>query len=972
MTPGDTISHYRILSFLGAGGMGEVYKAEDTRLKRAVALKFLPLALLQDEHAKQRLLVEARAISALDHQNICTIHEIDESADGRVFLAMAYYEGETLKQRIARGLATIDEAFDIVIQVTRGVAAAHAAGIIHRDIKPANIFLCARQTTRSSADQAVTGAALVPMTDEAARVKLLDFGIAKMSGEVALTRTGTTVGTLAYMAPENFAGGPVDARADVWSLGVVLYELLSGQQPFEGTHELALMKAIADQAPRPLREIRPEVPPALAAVVETALQKEPAKRYLTARDLMRALEAARAGTGDVTQRDALALPDARRGALSTRALAIAAVVVAIAVAAGGWLLVRRQRESEVARLVTEIRSLVETEDYAGALRRLHTASAATAAHPDVIALGHELFLPVRVLTEPSDAEVSIKGYGEPSADWVPLGRSPVETRGTIGAFRWRITKPGFETFEGSGQAQNVIGDIRFTLAPVGTTPEGMVRVPGGAVAGIGRLPDFFIDKFEVTNQAFKRFVDAGGYRKAQYWPELIAAGRPVSWDGAVAQFRDTTGRPGPATWELGTYPEGQDNWPVRGVSWYEAAAYARFAGKALPTVHHWRMAAGLGIHSVILEWSNFSGKGPARAGEYLGIGPNGTFDMAGNVKEWCANPVRDRRYIMGGAWNEPNYQYQQADARLAEDRSDNNGLRLAMLPDPAGIPAVAFGPVERLTRDYRQEKPVSDDLFKAFARLYSYDASDLKSTVESVDAASDHWRVERVSYNAAYGGERVVAYLFLPRNARPPFQTVVYFPHAGGLALDSFQQAEMAYLGFLVKSGRALLFPMYKGTYERRLKAPLAGPSALRDLMIQQVKDVGRSIDYLRTRPDIAGDRLAYVGVSMGATLAPIVLAVDRRFATAVLWSGGLPMTTRLPENDPVNFAPRVALPLLMLNGRDDFTFPMETSQEPLFRLFGTPPAEKKRVVFDGGHVFPFSRMIKDSLDWLDRHLGVP
>ena len=262
MTPGDTVSHYRILSFLGAGGMGEVYKAEDTRLKRAVALKFLPLALLQDEHAKQRLLVEARAISALDHQNICTIHEIDESADGRVFLAMAYYEGETLKQRIARGPAPIDEALDIVIQVTRGVAAAHEAGIIHRDIKPANIFLCARQATRSNADQAVTGAALVPMTDEAARVKLLDFGIAKMSGETALTRTGTTVGTLAYMAPEHFAGGPVDARADVWSLGVVLYELLVGPQPFEGTHELALMKAIGDQVPRPLREIRPEVPPA--------------------------------------------------------------------------------------------------------------------------------------------------------------------------------------------------------------------------------------------------------------------------------------------------------------------------------------------------------------------------------------------------------------------------------------------------------------------------------------------------------------------------------------------------------------------------------------------------------------------------------------------------------------------------------------------------------------------------------------
>ena len=147
---------------------------------------------------------------------------------------MAYYEGETLKQRIERGPPPVDEALDIIVQVARGVAAAHEVGIIHRDIKPANIFLCARQATRASADGAVTGAALVPMTDQAARVKLLDFGIAKMAGETALTRTGTTVGTLAYMAPEHIAGNAVDARADVWSLGVVLYELLAGRLPFDG------------------------------------------------------------------------------------------------------------------------------------------------------------------------------------------------------------------------------------------------------------------------------------------------------------------------------------------------------------------------------------------------------------------------------------------------------------------------------------------------------------------------------------------------------------------------------------------------------------------------------------------------------------------------------------------------------------------------------------------------------------------
>ena len=291
------------------------------------------------------------------------------------------------------------------------------------------------------------------------------------------------------------------------------------------------MKAIGEQVPRPLREIRPEVPPGLAAVVETALQKEPAKRYLTARDLLRALEAARAGTGDVTQRDAVALPDASRAALSTRALAIAAVVVAIAVAAGGWLLVRRQREAEVARVVTEIRHLVET----GELRGGASAAAHRVGRHGSRSRRDRSW--ERVVPASARARPNLPAPRYPSrvtesrsADWVPLGQSPIETRGTFGAFRWRITKPGFETFEGSGQAQNVIGDVRFTLAPAGTTPEGMVRVPGGAVAGIGRLPDFFIDKFEVTNQAFKRFVDAGGYRNAQYWPEPFIDGRP---DGLV-------------------------------------------------------------------------------------------------------------------------------------------------------------------------------------------------------------------------------------------------------------------------------------------------------------------------------------------------------------------------------------------------------------------------------------------------------
>jgi serine/threonine protein kinase len=190
---GRTVSHYRIVEKLGGGGMGIVYKAEDLRLKRMVALKFLPPEHTRDPDAKQRLVHEAQAASALDHTNICTVHEIDETPDGQLFLAMAYYPGETLKKRIDRGPLEIDEAIDIGIQVAQGLARAHESGIVHRDIKPANIMLGSR-----------------------GEVKIVDFGLAKRPDQTGLTQTGTTLGTIAYMSPEQTRGAEADARSDVW------------------------------------------------------------------------------------------------------------------------------------------------------------------------------------------------------------------------------------------------------------------------------------------------------------------------------------------------------------------------------------------------------------------------------------------------------------------------------------------------------------------------------------------------------------------------------------------------------------------------------------------------------------------------------------------------------------------------------------------------------------------------------------
>jgi serine/threonine protein kinase/tetratricopeptide (TPR) repeat protein len=271
---GETVSHYRILEKLGEGGMGVVYKAEDTRLGRTVALKFLPVSLTTDPDAKERFVREARAASALDHPNICTIHEIDETDDGQMFICMSCYEGEVLKSRIARGQLPLDEAVDIADHIARGLAKAHSRGIVHRDVKPANVLVT-----------------------EDGEVKLLDFGLAKLADQTGTTKIGTKIGTARYVSPEQARGQEVDHRTDIWSLGVVLYEMLAGVPPFQSTNEQALIYAVVNEEPRPVGDLRHETPPELTQVVQRAMSKDPSFRHEDAESFLADLRSAAESLG---------------------------------------------------------------------------------------------------------------------------------------------------------------------------------------------------------------------------------------------------------------------------------------------------------------------------------------------------------------------------------------------------------------------------------------------------------------------------------------------------------------------------------------------------------------------------------------------------------------------------------------------------------------------------------------------------
>lgn len=261
---GKTISHYHIIEEIGSGGMGVVYKAEDINLKRFVAIKFLPPLLTVNKEARKRFITEAQSASSLDHPNICTIYEIKSFDDEQMFIVMGFYEGETLGQKILRGKVNVQLAVNLIIQIAQGLSKAHEKGIIHRDIKPDNIM--------------VTNDGIV---------KILDFGLAKLSDHTALTVTGTMLGTVSYMSPEQASGDKVDHSTDIWSLGVLLYEMLAGQKPFQGDYEQAVVYGILNKDPKPLGN----VPEYVEKVVHKTLQKDISKRYQNIQELIKDLRA---------------------------------------------------------------------------------------------------------------------------------------------------------------------------------------------------------------------------------------------------------------------------------------------------------------------------------------------------------------------------------------------------------------------------------------------------------------------------------------------------------------------------------------------------------------------------------------------------------------------------------------------------------------------------------------------------------
>jgi eukaryotic-like serine/threonine-protein kinase len=779
------------------------------------------------------------------------------------------------------------------------------------------------------------------------------------------------------MSPEQADERTVDARSDLWSLGILYFEALTGSTPFRANTPIATLRTVLEQPSPSLRAHRPELPEQAEAIVSRALQKDPEARYQTAAAFAADL------SGLLAQLTGSHHPQSQPAPARSPRLWIAsfvALILCFVLVGGIWLHRSSNRAWAREQAPAQFNALINAQQPLAAQSILGRAEKILPGDPQLAQLAAAHSLKASINSSPAGARIEIQDYLTPNASWFPLGTTPL-TNISIpnGYFRWRVSKAGFGE---SITAPETSSEMDFPLTPAQGAPPGMVYSPadtwGNYIAFIGwvgpyKLPAFYIDRFEVTNREYQAFVDAGGYDKPAYWSAELAQANPSP---PSALFRDTTGRPGPATWAGGHYPEGTASLPVGGVSWYEAAAYANFAGKQLPVLAQWFSAAPPDLAPYTVQLSNISTNSLAAVGKTGDVGPFGTYDMAGNVREWVSNPVDNNlRFILGGSWQSPAYLYSSPEALSPFDRSSTNGIRCVRNLGPLDASAA---PVKRIFRDFTNFKPATDDVFRAYSLLYDYDKqSPLNARDEGTVRETVDWREERITFNDAYDGERMAAYLFLPRTVKPPYQTVLFFPSARVLEYSSSEGGrelgDIKFFDYILQSGRAVMYPIYEGTYERGVNDTQPGNSQAIRITTTWYKDAARSLDYLATRPDIDSGRLGYLGVSMGSAFGSVIASLlQPRLKTAIFLDGGFFLDPPTPGGDQADFVTRLKIPVLMVNGRYDFTFPLDQAQKPFFAMLGTPPADKSHLVLDTPHDVTQQRpqLTHAVLDWLDRYLG--
>ncbi len=684
------------------------------------------------------------------------------------------------------------------------------------------------------------------------------------------------------------------------------------------------------------------------------------------------------------------------------------LLIALAIPLTSEILDQRENDRWIAEeALPQLHALIEQDKIGAAYRLVETIDQRGGAGAVSQDIQDQIVVITNLATDPPGARASYRLYTEPADSWTEIGPTPLpQQRLPRDLLVMKFEKPGFESaIRVTHNPGLITGNAAYTrdtgvmLDPFGiSTPtitlqrltgnEEMIAIPETdfpiqfshfAMLEPVHIPAYHLDRLEVSNADFQAFVDAGGYAEARYWQGL---GLGDGWNSTVAGFTDKTGKPGPADWEFGHFPEGKGSHPVGGVSWYEAMAYAEFRGKSLPSVAHWVRGAVMlmeccePLAPALIVQSNFTGKTSA-VGEFPGVSSYGAYDMAGNVREWTYNEVGDFRAIMGGGHTDPPYVFNSVDRLPAEDRSSTNGFRLVRY---GGDPLSEFNSALTPLDEGLEKEPsiAPDERFETFRALLEYGQFPVSGEVETRTETEGFSRQKVVL--SASGGEDFPVYLWLPEHTKPPYDTIIYMGGAGGFSAesrieDSFPWQESEIFDMLLHSGRAVAWPVYHGSYERYFNIDILPKEAWPQVWLEQARawnrETGLTLDYLESRSDFTGI-FGFLGLSQGALSNWKTLYYQPRLIVGIQLAGGLPYwqeSSVLEADHQIHYLPRITTPLLMLNGRFDYRVSNERI-EKANALLGTPDVNKRVVLYDAGHwPLPRNQMRREILTFLDKHL---
>jgi class 3 adenylate cyclase/dienelactone hydrolase len=597
----------------------------------------------------------------------------------------------------------------------------------------------------------------------------------------------------------------------------------------------------------------------------------------------------------------------------------------------------------------------------------------------------KITIPITLITDPEGADFYAKPYGKPDTTWQYFGKTPIRNLTfPKGMSRIKITKENYvsqeDIYEHWYPDETYVCDtLNYKLFKPEEIPNEMTFIPGGQVnpfmGGVRGLwtsyvGEYLIDKYEVSNEQYKVFIDSGGYKKPEFWEiPFVQEKDTLSWDEAMLRFIDKTNWSGPKNWTLGDYPKDEGNLPVTGVSWFEALAYSKFAGKSLPTIHHWANVAEIGLTPEIIKFGNFNGKYIKDITTTKDLTRYGTYNLAGNASEWIVNASSDKRYHLGGNYKEPTYWYNLSLTADPWDRSDLIGFRCIKYLDDTLKEELSKN-YDKRKRDFSKAEPVSDEVFNVFYDQFKLEKSSIDPVILD-SSRTDKWVKHEIKIEVPYTDIPLVIFLYLPLSGEPPYQTIVYMHHGGGWEERNTERIDnqMEYNDFFIKSGRAFAWPILYGMFGR-LKSKPSNELEGKHSFICRIMDFQMCINYLETRSDINADKFAYYGVSYGGETSPHLLAVEDRIKTGIIALFGLSYSEENPFADQINYLPRVEIPMLLLGGRYDQWFIYDEMQVPFYNFLGTSDEHKKFIVYESTHFIPRNELINESISWLDKYFG--